>query len=525
MSLTDRQRSFVRDNYKKLSLRQIAKELGCSRPEVEKYVSTLSSSIAADGSRFVPKIPASFLAVALFVLTFLTYSNTLHYGLVWDDLIQITKNPLLKDKTLAGLVRIFKFPVGIIPGSHEYASSSYRPLQTLSYWLNQRFWGPDPAVYHATNLGLQGLAAVLLFFLIRKLLNSKETAFWVSALFAVHPLQIAAVTYVSGRAESLAAIFMFSSFLFFCKAQPHSAARRFFWMALSAAFFLAALLTKEVTMVLPALFATYACIYKTYREGERWRWKPLVSDNLAYVAALAVYLTVRLRVLGTMGQGGIGSMSMSDRACSALMSIFEYVRLIFLPYGLHMAYQLPAPSIGAHLILAGALVCALLVTATWIARRWPPVFLGLLWFWIFLIPVLNLLVLVNGPMAEHWLYNPIVGFFIAAVTAFFVFSDRSAFFKRVSEAVLALAVLCLAATTYHSNPVWKDEISLYKNILKYTHYFAEIYNNLGVVYADKHRLNEAEECFQKALEVDPNFEKAKVNLETLKRQQVDSRHG
>ena len=92
---------------------------------------------------------------------------------------------------------------------------------------------------------------------------------------------------------------------------------------------------------------------------------------------------------------------------------------------------------------------------------------------------------------------------------------------KITELTLALAVIGFAVTTYHSNSVWKDEIALYENVLKYTHHDPQIYSNLGSAYAIVGRLDEAEKCFLKALEMNPSMLMARDTLETVRREKKD----
>lgn len=513
MSLTERQKRVIRENYNRLSVRQIAKELNCSRSEVEKCIKEVSSQGVFKPLRCIPKLPSVLLVIIIFALTFITFSNSIHYDFVWDDSIQIEKNPLIRPKTVLGALEIFKFPVGVIPGSQDYASASYRPLQVLSYWLTNFFWGLRPSVFHLTNILLQCIAAVLLFLLLLQLLKSKEVAFWTSAFFAIHPVQIAAVTYVSGRSESITMIFMIGSFLLFYHFIRTRSVAKYFYLVLSAVLYLAAVLTKEIAIVLPLLFYIYWLIF-----GKKEGLKVSALNFGWYFLAVLGYMVLRCSVLGKIGQGGIGDLPTSVRFFGVFMSIFHYIRLLFFPYGLHMAYQLPVPYLGEPTVVMGFIFLLILLALTWLSRRSPVLLFGFAWFWVFLVPVLNIFILLNGPIAEHWLYNALIGFFIVLVGGLLSLADRKIAVGKIVEVLLACAVLNFAVTTFHSDKVWKDEISLFTNVLKYTQRFADVYNNLGSAYIKKNDLKAAETNFRKALEIDPAHKNAQHNLQMLERQ-------
>ncbi|OIO37484.1 MAG: hypothetical protein AUJ72_04475 [Candidatus Omnitrophica bacterium CG1_02_46_14] len=497
----------------------MAKKFNCPRPVVEKYIESLSlkSPISeSHTSRLVLKVPTIFLTLILFFLTFLTYSNSLRYGFVWDDIIQITENPLVKDVSLKGMTQIFKQPVGVIKGK-DYTSYSYRPVQTLSFNLDHRLWGNNPAGYHFMNIMLQCLTAIFLFILLLKLLNDREIAFWASAFFAIHPVQIAAVTYISGRAEILASLFMIGAFYAFYKSLASETQKRAVYLVISSSTFFLSLLTKELSVVLPLVFVAY---YFIYRRQKNYKISWIHFAGVFIV--LAVYIAVRLRSLGALGQGAIGQVPLGDRILGALLVIPYYARLLFLPFGLHMAWQFPRADLSLlnSIVVLGALLVILLVVFAWLSKKSTCILFGWCWFFIFMVPVLNIFVLLNGPMAEHWLYNACIGLFIVMVSLLLGYASKNLFVQKIAEPLLGIFLIYFTLTTWHSSEIWKDEISLYKNILKYSQHDPNIFNNLGAVYTKKGMLNEAEENFKKALELDPNHKNALSNLRTLERQRL-----
>ena len=160
MALTDSEREFIKKNYKRNSIRYLAKELGCSRSEVEKFVAELEKEKWQHVS-IISKLPAGLLVCIIFITVFLTYSNSLRYDFVWDDHIQITENHLLEDASFHGISKLFQVPVG-----SAGQSFSYRPIQYLSLLFNRMTSGLDPFGYHFVNILIHCLVAVILFILV-----------------------------------------------------------------------------------------------------------------------------------------------------------------------------------------------------------------------------------------------------------------------------------------------------------------------------------------------------------------------
>ncbi len=510
MNWTEEQKLYIQRNHKKLSVRQIAKEIGCSRTELEKYLASSSGRPDRNSTSFLSTVPASLLILSLFILTFATYANSIGYDFVWDDKIQILQNSSVLTGGLSSLPKMFISLVGNVEGSAP-VSNSYRPISTLAFWINAHITGLNPASFHFVNVLLQSLAAVLLFITLKNLLG-KTVSFWVSALFAVHPAQIAAVTYVSGRTEILAFIFMISCFFFHRLAlQYHQ--RRFLYLFLSTLTFLCALLSKELSVAIIVLIFFHDKIF--FDKAEK-KWRLYAS----YILVALFYAGLRFKLLGNLGQGGVGELPFSERIPAAFLSFAHYLRILFFPTDLHMAHQFPRSDVSFSnpIVILGVVLVGALIAIAWFYKKSKETLFGWFWFWIFLMPVLNLFVLLNSPIAEHWLYNASIGFFIALILLLERFIVSRRWSKKIMEAVLAVCCLALAVTTHVSGRVWKDEVSLFENTVKYVHFDPMIYSNLGAAYAKKKNFSKAKENFIKALNIDPNFENAQYNLSLLERE-------
>jgi hypothetical protein len=338
------------------------------------------------------------------------------------------------------------------------------------------------------------------------LFDDKEIAFWVSAFFAIHPVQIAAVTYISGRAESLAALSMLLSFYLFISSFNGSTIKRGLWLCLSCLLYFLAVLSKELLIVSPILFILCAKILKKEKNFEL-KWFYFVAYGLAAI----LYFFIRIHVLGTVGQGVMGQanveMDYEGRFLPALMEFSYYIRLIFLPYDLHMRYVPPAPTAGGMpLVMAGLLLMLFSIFLTWLSRNSKKILFGWVWFWLFILPILNIFFKLNSALAEHWLYNALIGFLTVSIGWFLSTQLPVYYIQKFKEAVLLVLLLIFVITTYRANVVWKDDIALYLNILKYTQTAPEIYTNLAQAYAKKGMTQEAAEYFKKADEVTRSYQ-------------------
>jgi len=202
---------------------------------------------------------------------------------------------------------------------------------------------------------------------------------WVSALFAVHPVQIAAVTYVSGRADILATLSILLSLYLLIFASKRGGPARICGLSGSYFFYFVSVITKELSVVALALFAAYLFIFEKGKSGTA---KLLILAPYALLVALYAY--IRFTLFGELGQGYIGELSWGDRMAGAFVSIGAYLRLLLFPYSLHMSYPFPGPRLADPKVIFGAQAFIGLVWLTWASRKQPHMLFGWLWFWIFL---------------------------------------------------------------------------------------------------------------------------------------------
>ncbi|UCF38341.1 MAG: glycosyltransferase family 39 protein, partial [Acidobacteriota bacterium] len=174
------------------------------------------------------------IPVLLAVLCFLLYANTLGHSLVFDDVTLILQNRSVLELDWATI--LYK--------------GGYRPFRTLTYALNYAVGGEDPFGYHLVNVLLHALNAVLAFLLFWRLSRSNAVAGIGAAFMALHPVQTAAVAYVSGRKDLLAAFFLLAGFYLYVSRRKEGGIG---WKTLVAVLplFVLAILSKEVAIVLP----------------------------------------------------------------------------------------------------------------------------------------------------------------------------------------------------------------------------------------------------------------------------------
>ncbi|KPK42675.1 MAG: hypothetical protein AMJ78_01670 [Omnitrophica WOR_2 bacterium SM23_29] len=438
---------------------------------------------------------AIFLIIAAGVLV---YANSLNNPLIWDDGGLIVDN--LQIRHIGNIPRLFLQNVY----SQDMVGRFYRPILMTTFALNYKLGGLNPYGYHLINLLLHLANAVLVYCLVVLICgNQGLLPFLTALLFAVHPIHTEAVTYISGRADPLAAFFGLTSLIFFIRyfnSKTHS--KRFYYLGSFLSFILA-LLSKEASVIFPFSFILYeVCFSKT-------RFKPKsLYKYIPFFAALLSYGLVRSVILSNVKEAYLVTkfIPLTNRLFTIPLVILTYLRLLVSPFGLHMEHMEymanPPGSLFEIRVLVPLVFLIVIGFLIWRSRkRFMLITFGSLWFFLNLLPVLNL-VPINAFIAEHWLYIPSIGFFLvfsAVLTKFVGFKS-----VRPYIIIFLFGVFVLSGyLTFKQNYIWKDHLTFYKYMLKYVPQSSRLHTNLGNTYLTLEMYEEAACEYKEALRLNP----------------------
>jgi len=411
-------------------------------------------------------------AAALIVAaTLLVYANALGNAFLWDDRFLVVGNTAIKH--WANVATIFARP--LFPDA--IGSRYYRPLQTLTYLLDYQLWGLRPWGFHLTNVLLHTGTALLLFRLGMLVLRDARAALAGAVLFAVHPIHTEAVTYVSGRSDPLAALLMLAAVLWFVPGGR--------WIIASTVAFFLALLAREAAMVLPLLLLV---VDGAVTRARRRPW----SVYLPYAGALVLYLLLRTVAVG--GDMLTSAVPLHLRVLTMAKVVAAYVALLVLPVHLHMErVVLPATSALTPSVLAafGGIVALVILACTS-----GPLCFAVAWFFVALLPVANIVPL-STFMAEHWLYVPSMGLFLAAGWTLVRLADVLR--PRLVVTTAAVLLATYAGATIRRNADWRDGPTLYRSMLPLAPDSAKLHGNLAETYLEAGDPEHARVEYERAL--------------------------
>jgi len=455
-------------------------------------------------SQFVQNYRMIILSILIIAITSIAYSNTLKNEFVWDDIKFIVESPYAH--SVSKWQEAFSHNVGYSSGARNFF---YRPLYTLINAVNYQMGQGTPLAFHFTNIVLHASCAVLVLLFLYMLSQNLAVSAAASAVFAIHPVQTQAIAYIAGRADPLFLFFSLLSLIGFLIYRNNRKSLLIY--SLSVVSFILALLSKEMAAMAPVYMMLIILILDDGRLKQKTRNLKII---LPYAAVLCVYLLLRLTVLNfskeSMTFATVTIPPFSVRALTACKAVFLYFRYLLLPAGFHMEMSVPyvrtLSDPTALIAVFGILGLAGLIW--YIKDRNRLILFGLAWFFIGLIPVLNLFP-INAVFAVHWMYLPSIGIFFAIALWLWNLIGK----KSTLAYTALVTILCLALSfmTFLKNREWKNAETLYENILKHSK-TARIYVNRGNAASRERKFDEAIEYYNKALEIAPKQTEVYVNL-------------
>jgi protein O-mannosyl-transferase len=390
-----------------------------------------------------------------------------------------------------------------------------RPLLKLSYALN---WaaGPEAWTFLLVNAVIHGLNAALVYGLAVEWQRAQpgsagpppataRGALLAALLFALHPAQTEAVTYVSGRSVSLMALFYLAGVL----AHARGAHRG------SLVLFAAALATKEVAATFPVALLLWDV---TTRGPSAWRAS--LRRQLPHWALLLVLGTAMLlrSRYGEFFAVSLDTRSPWENFVTQAGGIMYLIRQLALPLWLNIDPDLPEPtSLTPGIALQGAVLLALVAAGLAAIRRRPLAALALLWFFLHLAPTNSVFARIDVAN-DRQLYLPAVGVFIALGALLARAAARGTVAARAALVIASLGVAVLGGLTVARNADYRDEVTLWRQTARLSPEKPRVHNNLGHALRLAGCPEQAQAAFTRALELDPDYGLARNNLDRLARE-------
>jgi len=420
----------------------------------------------------------------LFVAIFLAYQPVWHAGFIWDDDELLTNNPVIKSAD------------GFYRPWFTASTLDYYPMTFSLWWLEWRLWTNNPLGYHLVNVLLHALSAVLLWRVLQRL--NIPGALLAAAIFALHPVNVESVAWISEGKNTVCMFFYLGALLFWLRFEDSGRSR---WYGLALTAFALALFSKSAVAPLPLVLLGLVW----WRRG-RVGWKDVWRVVPFFVIAAAVcWVTVWFHYHRAMGHDVVRTDDFWSRLAGAGWAVWFYLYKAVLPLNLIFVYprwQIDARNVLSYVPLV--LLAAAFVVCWRFRRRWGKALLfGLAYFVVMLLPVLgflNIYFMRYSLVADHWEYFAVIGPIVLA----------AAIIRRPIVAVALL--LALATLTWRQSRIYVDSETLWRTTLARNPGSTIAQNNLSRALLDKGRGDEAMLLCQTVLATHPNDATAQFNL-------------
>jgi tetratricopeptide (TPR) repeat protein len=437
--------------------------------------------------------------VFLVAITWLVFGQTVRYDFVeYDDNEYVYANPTITSGlTSYGIIRAFS-------GRH---SGNWHPLTTLSHMLDCQLWGLRAGGHHFTSILLHTIAVVLLFLVLKQMTGAIWQSAFVAALFAIHPLRVESVTWISERKDVLSAVFFMLTLGAYARYTRHPSVGRYLAMSM---LFALGLMSKSMLVTVPfvLLLLDY---WPLNRFAVGLSAKRLILEKIP-LFTLSTAAGVATLWAQQSSLEAVERLPLVSRIGNGLVSCVIYVKQMIWPVGLAAFYphpedKLPVWEIGLAIVLV-ALVSA---GAIALRRKSPYLITGWFWYLLMLLPVIGLIQVGSQAHADRYTYLPQIGLYMLLAWAI-TDALASRLQRRILGVSAGVATIALASRAHIQASYWRNGESLWRHALAVTSGNFMAHEGLGHFLVNHGRLDEAIDQFQIALNIDPGFPEIEMNL-------------
>jgi len=438
------------------------------------------------------------IALALIVLPLAVYWQTLDFEFVYDDAGYVVYVP----QVLTGLSS-----ENIAWACTTNHHSNWHPLTWMSLMFDAERSGSDPGGFHLTNVVLHTINGLLLFAVLCQMTRSMWQSALVAALFAVHPLHVESVAWVSERKDVLSGFFgllALGAYGLYVRRSSWT------WYSLSLIAFVLSLLSKQMLVTLPFLLLLLDA-WPLQRTGDSM--KKLLLEKVPFLVISVVFSAAVFLVQDRSGTTAmLEGLCLTTRCLNAVLAYALYLVDTVWPSGLAALYPHPGDDISLPAVAASAVFLATITVVAvvqWTKR--PYLLVGWFWFLGTLVPVIGIVQIGTQQRADRYTYIPLVGIFIALSWLVMSVMRPEKWRKHVVAGLTVSVLVLLTAVAWKQTGYWRTDFTLFERALAVTERNAQAHVNVGSSLARSGRTDEAMHHFREALQIDPDDVRAHYN--------------
>lgn len=426
----------------------------------------------------------------ILLITFVAYLPVLNAGFVnWDDPDYVQSNPLIKD-----LSRLAELLITPVQGNHH-------PLTMMSLAINYAISGEEAWSYHLLNLLIHLVNTYLVYRLSLLLSNNQLiVAFTTSILFAIHPLHVESVAWVSERKDLLYGLFFLSGLISYTK-YIDKGSNKMYWLTLI--FLVLSLMSKAAAVIFPvSLF----CIDLLRKRKLKFN---LLTEKIPYFIPAVIMGAITITAQKEAGAAGVIDFGLEKNILFGFYGIMTYFIKMILPFNLSAFYPFPAINEKLPVIYYVAplftLLLALLVYLTWKKNRW--VVFGISFYIVNLLLVLQIFSVGSAIIAERYTYIPYIGLFF--VIGGLVNRLARGHVMTAYYSIIPVSIT-LSIITYKQSQTWKDGTTLWDNVIKHQP-CSRAYSSRATIFRKEKNYDKAIEYYTEAIRLNTNDHEAYNN--------------
>ena len=431
--------------------------------------------------------------IIILLLTGIIYKSSLNGEfLSYDDTENVVNNPLIRNLNLNTLPQFF----------HSEKLYMFTPLTFLSYALDYKIWGLDPYWFRFTNLLLDLLNIVLTFILALRLLNKRVLAFFVALLFAVHPINVDSVAWISARSNLLAGTFILLSIIFYLF---YIKKLNYWYLTLSVFTYLLSILSKSSGILLPIFL-----FFLDYLQQRKWTAKTVIEKAPYFLFGLLIGLITLFFRTDIGYSQSIASYSDVDRIFMFFYSLDGYLIKAIIPFNLSEIYAYPMKTNGFLPILFYFspiifIIIPLFLIIVYKSKDLQKQIITYFLFFLLLILPTQSVILEDGFMANRYGYIPLIGIFILLVV---IIKSIAVRFPIIKKCMIPLTIIILAVFSvysYNRSKVWSTTLTLFDHAISVSPDASFAYNNRGMAKYLNNDFEGALGDYNEAIKLNPGY--------------------
>ncbi|PYK08617.1 MAG: hypothetical protein DME61_09260 [Verrucomicrobia bacterium] len=452
------------------------------------------------------------VCIFLVAITWLVFAQTVRYDFVnYDDSEYVYANPnITHGLSIHGVIHAFA-------GRHW---DNWHPLTTVSHMLDCQLYGLHPGGHHLTNILLHTIAVVLLFLVLQQMTGAIWRSAFVAAVFAIHPLRVESVAWISERKDVLSAVFFMLTLGAYVRYAKSPSTGRYLTMSI---LFALGLMSKPMLVTVPfvLLLLDYWPLGRIREQKSETRnqsnhqttdFRALVIEKIPLLGLSAASGLATLWAQQS-SLTGVKQFPLISRIGNGLVTYAIYFKQMIWPVWLAVFYPLPEDQLPIWEIALAAMLLALASVGVIVLRHKFPYFVtGWFWYLVMLLPVVGLIQVGSQAHADRYTYLPQIGLYILITWAVADLTASRRQRGRILAAAAAIIVGVLSWRAWVQTSYWRDSETLFSHALAVTSNNDVAENNLGIFLKRKGRLDEAITHLQTLVKEHPNDAETHYNL-------------